>query len=209
MKKLIVISAINFRSGGPLSILHDLLNYLDNSLTNSYRIIALVHSKSVTPNTKNISYIEFPKSTTSYLYRLYYEYIYFYKLSMKLEPYLWLSLHDITPRVNTSIQAVYCHNPSPFYKYKLRKKDFFLDLNFLFQNYFYKFIYRINIKRNNFVVVQQHWIKEEFKKMFDLKNIIVANPNVNFSFNKQLKQLKMTKKFFFILHFQEYLKILM
>ena len=123
MKRLIVISAVNVRSGGTLSILQDFLNYLDTSLASSYKIIALVHSKSLVSNTKNINYIEFPKSTSSYLYRLYYEYFYFYKLSKELNPYLWLSLHDMTPRVNASIQAVYCHNPTPFYK--LTKKDFF------------------------------------------------------------------------------------
>ena len=77
MKRLIVISAVNLRVGGPLSILHDLLNYLDTHLASSYKIIALVHSKSKSPNTKNIRYIEFPKSAKSYLYRLYYEYFYF------------------------------------------------------------------------------------------------------------------------------------
>ena len=42
MKKLIVISAINLRSGGPLTILHDFLNYLDISVASSYKIIALI-----------------------------------------------------------------------------------------------------------------------------------------------------------------------
>ena len=44
MKK-IVISAINLRSGGTFSILQDLLKYLDENLSISYEIIALVHSK--------------------------------------------------------------------------------------------------------------------------------------------------------------------
>ena len=65
MKRVIVISAINLRSGGPLSILHDVLNYLDSNLSSTYKIVALVHSKSVTTNTKNINYIEFPKSAST------------------------------------------------------------------------------------------------------------------------------------------------
>ena len=73
-KKLIIISAINLRSGGPLSILHDCLNYLDFALTNSYKVVALIHSNSIAPKTKNIHYIEFPKSASCYLFRLYYEY---------------------------------------------------------------------------------------------------------------------------------------
>ncbi len=204
MKRLIVISAVNLRSGGPLSILQDFLNYLDNDLASSYKIIALVHSKSVTPNTKNIRYIEFPKSASSYLYRLYYEYFYFYKLSKELNPYLWLSLHDMSPRVNSTIQAVYCHNPSPFYK--LTKKDFFLDKNFSFQNWLYKFIYQINIQRNNFVIVQQNWMKDEFKKRFDVKNVIVANPNIDISIPVNIRKINNDKKIFFFPSFPRVFK---
>ena len=195
MKKLIVISAVNLKSGGPLSILHDLLNYLDTHLASSYKIIALVHSKTIATNTKNIRYIEFPKSVQSYLYRLYYEYFYFNKLSMEFKPYLWLSLHDISPRVNATIQAVYCHNPSPFYK--LTKKYFFLDINFSLMNLLYKFIYKINIQRNNFVIVQQNWLKDEFQKIFNIKNIIVANPNIDISIPTNIKKNLNDKKVFF------------
>ena len=195
MKKPIVISAINIRSGGPLSILHEFLNYLDVNLASEYKIIALIHSKSLAPNTKNISYIEFPKSASSYFHRLYYEYFYFYKLSKELKSYLWLSLHDMSPRVRTSIQAVYCHNPSPFYK--LSKKEFFLDKNFSIQNWLYKFIYKINIKRNNFVIVQQNWLKDEFQKIFNIDNIIVANPNIDTFFPTTVKKIQNDKKIFF------------
>ena len=207
MKKLIVISAINLRSGGTLYILQDLLKYVDANMSISYEIIALVHSKKKINKTKNIRYIEFPNSVKSYLYRLYYEYFYFYKLSNKLNPYLWLSLQDISPRVNASIQAVYCHNPAPFYKPS--KNIFFLDKKFFFQNLFYKFIYQINIKRNNFVIVQQNWLKKEFKKIFNIENVIVANPNINLTiYNNKKKKISKKKKFSFILHFLEFLKIL-
>ena len=195
MKRVIIISAINLRTGGPLSILHDVLSYLDSNLATTYKIIALVHSKSVTINTKNIIYIEFPKSAYSYLYRLYYEYFYFKKLSKELNPYLWLSLHDISPRVNADIQAVYCHNVSPFYK--VTKKDFFLDKNFSLMSMFYKFVYKINIKRNNFVIVQQNWLRNEFQKTFDIKNIIVANPNIDILIPNNINKIQKDKKVFF------------
>ena len=195
MKKLIVISAINLRSGGPLSVLHDFLNYLDFSVASSYKIIALIHNKSIAPNTKNINYIEFEKSASSYLYRFYYEYLYFYKLSKKLNPYLWLSLHDMSPRIKANIRAVYCHNPAPFFK--LTRKIFFLDKGFVLHNLFYKFVYSINIHKNDFVIVQQNWIKHEFKKMFNIENIIVANPNVDISIPVNIKKTNKDKKIFF------------
>lgn len=204
MKKLIVISAINLKSGGPLSILHDFLNYLDTSVASSYKIIALIHSKSIAPNTKNINYIEFKKSSSSYLYRFYYEYLYFYKLSKKLNPYLWLSLHDMSPRVKANIRAVYCHNPAPFFKFD--KNFFFLDKGFVLYNLFYKFVYRINIHKNDFVIVQQNWIKHEFKKMFNVENIIVANPNVDISIPANIKKTKKDKKVFFFPSFPRVFK---
>ena len=64
----------------------------------------------------------------SYLHRCYYEYFYFKKLSDKYKPFLWLSLHDMTPNVEANIRAVYCHNPSPFYDISI--KEFFLDPRF-------------------------------------------------------------------------------
>ena len=56
-----------------------------------------------------------------------------------------------------------------------RKKSFKL---FLFSK-FYKYIYKINIKKNNYVIVQQDWIRKEFKKAFGIENVIVAHPEVN------------------------------
>ena len=79
---------------------------------------------------------------------MYYEYFYFKKLSEKWKPYLWLSLHDMTPNVRADKRVVYCHNPMMFYKMteEERKKSFKL---FLFSK-FYKYIYKINIKKNNY-----------------------------------------------------------
>ena len=176
MKKIIVISSINLRSGGTLSILNDCLQYIDKELSSSYKIIALVHKKDILIKTNNIEFIEFPNSIKSYFYRLYYEYVYFKKLSKELKPHLWLSLHDMTPNVVADIRAVYCHNPSPFYKINI--KEFFLDYKFALFSFLYKYLYKINILKNNFVIVQQEWLKDEFIKLYDVKNLVVANPNI-------------------------------
>lgn len=195
MKKTIIISAINFRNGGPLSVLNDCLRYLDKELSSEYNIIALVHKQEIVLKTKNIKFIEFPKSITSYFYRFYYEYIYFKKLSNKIKPYLWLSLHDMTPNVEADIQAVYCHNPSPFYK--VSSQEFFLDFKFALFSWFYKYIYQINIKSNNFVVVQQEWLGEQFKKIFNIKDIIVASPNIDVTVPSIMQKKEKDKKVFF------------
>lgn len=177
MRKTIVISAINFFEGGPLSILRDCVSYLENNLADQYNIIVYVHNVNHF-SSKKISFIELPKSRKSYINRLYYEYIWFYFQSIKHKPFLWFSLHDITPNVKSEIRAVYCHNPSPFYEISMH--EFILDPTLGFFNKFYKYLYKININKNHFVVVQQNWLRDVFRNMLNSKSeIIVAPPNVS------------------------------
>lgn len=175
----IVVSAINFFEGGPLSILMDLIQELSSSRYRTFQIIFFIHKIELINKTKyssNIKFIELPKSRKNYLFRLYYEYIYFYQFSRKMSVYLWLSLHDITPNVKAKQRAVYCHNPTPFYKHRF--EDLFLYPNLFLSSVFYKYFYRINIHKNDHVIVQPYWIKKEFVKLFSIKpdKIIVATP---------------------------------
>ena len=177
-ENLIVVSAINLRSGGTLSILNDCLEHLEQFYGDSYKIVALVHDKKVIEFRKNIEFIEFPNSINSYLLRIFYEYFYFYFLSKRLSPYLWLSLHDITPNVQARVRAVYCHNPSPFYRLKL--SEAFLDPLFACFVLFYRFLYGIGIKKNDYVIVQQDWLRTKFEELYFLpqNKVIVAYPEV-------------------------------
>jgi glycosyltransferase involved in cell wall biosynthesis len=176
-KKVIVISGINFDSGGPLSVYRDCLSFL-STIASSYRIIALVHRRDLYKEfEKDIQIIEFPLSKKSWLMRCFYEYIYFMGLSKKNNPYLWLSLHDITPNVSAIKQAVYCHNPAPFYT--MSNKERVLDKGFTLFNLFYILFYKINIKKNDYVIVQQNWLREKFKEIFGVGNVVVAHPKVS------------------------------
>ncbi|MDR1848101.1 MAG: glycosyltransferase [Bacteroidales bacterium] len=190
-KKTIVISAVNFsaRVGGAYSVLRECLEYLSgSSLTEKYRIVIIAGSKDVCPY-KDIECLEFPKSKKQWIYRMYYEYVYFRKLSKQFNPYLWLSLHDMTPNVIAERQAVYMHNTSVFYSWKW--KDFSLDRKVFLFAIFYKYIYHINIHRNRFLIVQQDWIRKEFSRMFNVskKKIIVAYPT-NKTLNMKVKSVK-------------------
>lgn len=175
--KTIVVSAVNLRDGGPLSVLKDCLSCLELNFSKNYRIVALVHKKSLFNEFENIEFLEFERSAVSYFYRVYLEYFYFNRLSVELKPYLWFSLHDITPSVCAERRAVYCHNPSPFYKISLREA--FLEPKFLFLNFFYSLFYSKNIKKNNFVVVQQDWLRKEFKLKFNINNVVVSYPSLD------------------------------
>src|SRR3989339_155342 len=140
-KETIIISAVNLVEGGPLTIFQGCLKYLSANLADRYRIRALVNRKDLF-NFSNIEYLEFPNSKKSWINRLYYEYIYFYKLSKSLNPLLWFSLHDITPNISAGRLAVYCHNASPFYKLSFREA--IIDPKFALFNFFYKYLYSIN-----------------------------------------------------------------
>jgi len=75
-------------------------------------------------------------------------------------------MHDITPNVRANIRAVYCHNPTPFYSPNL--KEFLFDRVFGVSTFLYRFLYGINIRSNDFVVVQQDWIRKQFQKWYQL-----------------------------------------
>ena len=112
--KTIVISAINYFEGGPLTILMDCLSELASPKYQAFQIIVLVHKISLFESKtypKNIVFQEFPSARKSYFIRLFYEFIYFKRLTTRIgkasfqrkpsldNVYLWFSLHDISPNL--------------------------------------------------------------------------------------------------------------
>lgn len=174
MKK-IVVSAINFDSGGPLSIMKECLETISKDYSKQYEVIALVHSKKLYKDI-NINFKEYPISRRSWFFRLFFEYVYFYFLSLKLKPDFWLSMHDITPSVRCNHRFVYCHNPSPFNMVNF--SSFFENPKTYLFSKLYKNLYSINIKKNKLVIVQQDWIRDKFINLFGIDNILVAYPEV-------------------------------
>ena len=183
----LVISMINVRpKSGPFTILK--LFCEAASQIPDIQTTVLCHSKNdmTCINAYNVKYIEYPLSQKSWLFRCYYEYIYFYFLAKRLRPDYWLSLHDMTPNIGSICpQSVYCHNPIIFYKTRLM--DLYFSPAVFFFSLFYKFLYRINIKKNDYVIVQQEWIRNEFKYLFHIKKVLVSLPTIDASHvNKEL-----------------------
>ena len=170
----IVLSGVNMVEGGIFTILDNCLQKISiYSQDKNLKIIALVNDKSKF-NYPNIEYIEFPKSKKSWFMRIYYEYFYFKKISKKLQPDIWFSLHDVSPNVVAKKRFVYCHHPTVFYKPSLNDWKFNYKIGVF--SILYKYLYQINIKKNNAVFVQQNWIKTAFEKMYGINNIIVSKP---------------------------------
>lgn len=178
--RTIVISAVNLRKGGTLTILRQCLSFLSIwGENNKYRIVALVHNRELA-DYPHIEYIELPWAIESWSKRLWCEYITMHKISKQLgEINLWLSLHDTTPRVKAKNQAVYCQTSFPFLRWMWR--DLRFDLKIPLFAIFTRFAYRINIHRNKYLVVQQEWLREGFANMFAIspERFIVAPPERN------------------------------
>ena len=175
--KTIVVSAVNLNVGGTLTILRGCLEFLSRlAATGEYRIVALVHKMELA-QFEGVEYVELQWPKKTWVNRLWCEYVSMRRISKKLSPvYLWLSLHDTTPNVCAERRAVYCHNPFPFYEWKWRELLF--NYKIVLFSWFSYFIYRINIHKNDKVVVQQKWLREEFLKLFKLESpkVIVAPP---------------------------------
>ena len=172
--KTIVVSGVNLFKAGSLKVMQECIEILSIHLGPDNKIIALVHNQDQYKKYDNVEYIAFPKSRKSYFFRLYYEYVGFYKFSKKIKPDYWFSMHDATPNVIAGKRFVYCHNSFPFYKTGL--KDLFIQPGIFMLSLFSRYIFKINIKKNDYVIVQQEWTRKAFQKMFSINNIVVALP---------------------------------
>ncbi len=169
--KRIVISAVNVRKGGTLTILRQCLSFLSSvAQEQGLQVITLVHKQELVAY-PNIEYIELPWSIKGWGRRLWCEYITMNRISKELtakygEIDLWFSLHDTTPRVQAKRQAVYCQTSFPFFDWKLG--DFRFDKKIPLFAMFTRYAYRINIHRNKFLIVQQEWLRRGFCEMFGI-----------------------------------------
>lgn len=175
--KTIVISAVNLVEAGTLAILKDCLAYLSKfNASQEYRIVAIVYDRELV-NFPNIEYIETQWPKKRWINRLWYEYVSMKKISKEIGPvYLWFSLHDTSPSVIAEKRAVYCHNSFSFYKWSLR--DLLFAPKIALFAIFTKYIYKTNIQKNDFLVVQQNWFRKGMSDMFHIpaSRIIVAPP---------------------------------
>jgi glycosyltransferase involved in cell wall biosynthesis len=173
LKPKIVISGVNLTEMGPLSIFRDALDTLVSQFGDLYEVFAIVHDRKLF-RTDRVTYLEFPKVKSSWRRRLLFEFRDLRHISKRLQADLWVSIHDVTPNVMATRQVVYCHNPSPFYR--LRGRDLRFGWKFPLFNLLYGYLYGFNIRKNQYVIVQQAWMRERFRERYGIRNIIVAHP---------------------------------
>jgi glycosyltransferase involved in cell wall biosynthesis len=195
--KRIIISAVSLNEGGGLTVLRECLLGAVAVLGSDWEIIALVHDKHLADDIPGVNFLEFPKSRHSWFIRFYYEFWVFRQLSIQFKPDVWLSLHNVSPWVKTTLQCVYCHNSLPFYKMSMRQALW--EPRSFVHTIAYRYLYRLNIHSNKFIVVQQQWLRDEFCKLYGLKNsdVIVAYPLISFQERAEIAITKSVKKIFF------------
>ncbi|MGS0755710.1 hypothetical protein ACVBEH_14150, partial [Roseateles sp. GG27B] len=143
--KTLVISAVNFTEGGPLTVLRECVAAARDSLPD-WRIVVMAHDQALI-ETPNVEVIAFPHTKTSWLRRIALEWFGFKKISRQLKPDLWLSMHDMTPIVQARRQVVYCHNPAPFSRPTL--KDTWYEPKYFLFSLLYGYLYRLFLHRNH------------------------------------------------------------
>lgn len=173
--KTVVVSAVNLRKGGTLTILKDCLRYLSGRCrAGEVRVIALVHRRELC-DFPGIEYIEMPWCIKTWAHRLWAEYVTMKRISRRLalqagEPVdVWLSLHDTTPNVLAKRREVYCHTSFPFLKLKLR--DWWMNPKIPLFSVMGRLYFRINVHKNDCIIVQQHWFA---KAMSDMLGVPMA-----------------------------------
>ena len=182
LPRVIVVSAVNIRKGGTLTILRECLQYL--SRQQGLIVYALVHDNRLCEYPQ-IDYLEFPWTVKGWGRRLWCEYVTMHRISLDIERQegqeidTWLSLHDTTPRVKAKHREVYCHTSFPFLKWTLR--DLVMDPKIPLFAMFTRFAYRINIHRNDCLIVQQEWFRDGLSRItgFPKERIRVIPPKVS------------------------------
>lgn len=177
----IVVSATNLFLGGPLTVARELLAALRASerfARGDLRVIVFCHRRELYSDIAthpNLEWIELPHVRRNWLVRLYYEYVWFARWSRGREIDVWISLQDLTPNVRAKRHIVYCHNPAPFYDGPHR---WLLDPRFEVFRLLYGFFYGVNLAKNDFVIVQQQWMREEMARRYGRgrEATIVAHP---------------------------------
>jgi hypothetical protein len=153
---LVVVSAVALVEGGPLSILHQAVaaaRRFDRA-----DILFLVHDASMWEPSAGVRFHSIGWARRGYARRIAAEYGMFPVLARRWRPDAWLSLHDTSPPVRCSRQAVYCQNPLPYWRPTLT------DLRFhpkeVVRSKTYGLVFRTFARRNDHVIGQLPWYTE-------------------------------------------------
>jgi glycosyltransferase involved in cell wall biosynthesis len=176
----VVLSAVNIHTGGMLTIVRTFVRALTGTPAfkrRAYDVTLFCHRSADYEDlaAPGLTLIEMPVSRTSWVVRLFFEYVWFGIWARRRDVDVWISLHDITPNVRARRRFVYCHNPVPFFR---GPSAWRWNPRFELFRRLYKWVYVVNLRRNDAVIVQQEWMRRAFVQRFgsDPARTIVAHP---------------------------------
>jgi glycosyltransferase involved in cell wall biosynthesis len=177
----VVISATSLYVSGPLTVGREFIGALcasERFRAGGLQVIVFCHRRDLYPNVPdhpNLIWQEVPQVRRNWFVRLFYEYVWYRRWSRGRAVDLWISLQDTTPHVHAAHQVVYCHNPAIFHE---GPADWRGDPRHEAFRLLYGAVYRTNLRRNDYAIVQQAWIRKEFAQRFGRpeRQTIVAHP---------------------------------
>jgi glycosyltransferase involved in cell wall biosynthesis len=194
------ISCIKFQQGGPRRILDELLPILSGWLV-EHNYTADVYVGSIInelPIYERIQYVEVTGIyQKSIVYRLYWEKIITNQIARNNSYHHWLSLHDISVCTEPYTRSsVYLHNPMFYSKPKINWLWF--DPPQIIFRLVYLFLYKLNIKSNSFIVVQQLFFKKRLLERIPeiQEKIIISRPNSIYNQDTKSSELKFASFFY-------------
>lgn len=180
----IVVNDIAASSGGALTIINELYEYLkENDKDNEWFI--LLNDKYF-ESTSNIHIITLPKIKQSKFKKIWFDFVYGSIYISKLKPDLVLSMQNIITFGLKVPQFVYVHQSIPFQKDK--QFSFFSKVERIYAIYQHVIgkIIKQSIKKADTVIVQTEWMKKSILEMNPDINIHVIRPtigNINGRYN--------------------------
>ena len=93
----IFISAVNINNGGPKTILDEYVNVLSFEYPSTNIIVCTNSNYNYNLSNTNISFLRYDYPNYNILFRLFFEYLHLFSISLKLKPRYVISFNDITP----------------------------------------------------------------------------------------------------------------
>ena len=169
----VVVNAINLTGRGGRTILADCLAALDRAMPAGWVATAYVAPGTPAAALARVRQIELPRRWNSWLDRLWFELRGLGKLEESRTVSLFLSLQGASARLRSDRKAIYCHQNlplAPLGASPLRHRRFAM------QRLIFDFLYRFAIGKRDWVVVQQQWTREAFRRRYGHRRVIVARP---------------------------------
>lgn len=170
----LVINAINLSVGGGRTVLRAFLGALLAQMPPDLLVTCFVRQSDDLPAGPSIAYVVPRLPRNSWLARLWFENVGLARALSGRGVDIFVSLQGSGARVDAPQRFVYCHNALPLVTIPPGAFDGARQLRMMRQ--VYDLLYRFTIRRGDWLIVQQAWVREAFCTRYGHCRAIVAHP---------------------------------